>query len=54
MLAGFESLQSPDVPPEIQRKTLDYVVQLYATWDAAEPGTGKAEQASRLRAKAEE
>lgn len=52
LLAGYEgSVGKPEVSEGLRAALIQRIVRLYESWDAAEPGTGKAEKAAEWRAK---
>ncbi len=52
LLAGWAAIEGrQDISDDWKRSTPGYLVRLYDAWDAAEPGTGKAEKAAQWRAK---
>jgi tetratricopeptide (TPR) repeat protein len=52
LIESYEKMQPPPGPVTGNRKreALERIAKLYEDWDAAEPGTGKAEQAAEYRA----
>jgi len=48
LIDGYDKMQPPPGPITGQRKrqALERIAKLYEAWDAAEPGTGKAERAA--------
>ena len=54
LLEGFKGLGVSRLYLAHQRSAASRLVQLYERWDAAEPGTGKAEHAAKWKATLEE